>query len=168
MILTNNLGAVIHKENWAAFITARRPCLAWYGGESLNQLLGEIRKKKDILSKHLAQLHVTETVIHYAEERPIDRVSVTDLGGLAVGDMTPANDPLILAWELLNYLANEEYAVIVEEATRPDSVMDVFEQDEPETGLDPLVDILLHQVVEPPTPESIVGIGGNPDEEYFW
>lgn len=161
MVLTNSLGAVIHKENWIAFITARRPCLAWYGGESLNQLLREIRKKRETINSHLAQLHVTETVIHYAEERPIDRVSVTELEVPGFGDMAPADaqrDLPVLAWELLNFIANDTYTAEVGEATLPDSVMDVFEQDEFEV-LAPPVGVPLPEAARPLTPESMVDTG---------
>lgn len=160
MVLTNNSGAVVHKENWVAFIAPRRPCLAWYGGESLNRLLYEIRKKRDVINNHLAQLYVTETVIHYAEEQPIDRVSVTELEGPVFGDIAPASvqqDPLVSAWELLDSIANDMYTAQVEEAVLPDSAMDVFEQGEFDfLGL-PVV-IPLPEAAEPLTPESMADI----------
>lgn len=160
MILTNGLGAVIHKDNWIAFIAARRPCLAWYGGESLNRLLLEIRKKRDTINSHLAQLYVTETAIHYAEERPIDRVSVTELEDPVFGDMALASvqqDPLVLAWEILNFVSNDVYTAEVEEAALPDSIMDVFEQGESEVP-GPPVDIPLSEAAGPLTPESMADI----------
>lgn len=157
MVLTNNIGAVIHKENWTAFTAARCPCLAWYGGQSLNQLLGEIRKKKDTLNKHLAQLHVTEAVVHFAEERPIDGISGSEFWG-----PNPENaqeDPLVLAWEILNSVARDEYSGTVEQGSHPYTLLDVFEQNELNT-LDPLMDIPPSHTTAPLTPESMIDDSG--------
>lgn len=167
MILTNSVGAVIHKENWVTFVAARCPCLAWHGNESLNQLLGEIRTRKDILNKHLAQLHVTETVIHYAQERPINAVSVSEFWGPT--DALPGDsqgDPPISAWDILNGLARDEYTTAVGQGSHPNSLLDVFQQN----GLDDLdsVNVPPSQTPGPPTPESIVGIGESLSEEALW
>lgn len=166
MILTNSVGAVIHKENWVTFVAARCPCLAWHGNESLNQLLGEIRKKKDILNKHLAQLHVTEAVIHYAEERPINAVSLSEFWGptgALPGDSQ--GDLLLSAWDILKSLARDDYTTAVGQGSHPNSLLDVFQN-----GLDDLdsVNAPASQTARPPTPESIVGIGESLSEEALW
>lgn len=168
MILTNSVGAVIHKENWVTFMAARCPCLAWHGNESLNQLLGEIRKKKDILNKHLAQLHVTETIIHYAEERPINAVSLAEFWGPTDAVTEDAQeDPLILAWDILNSIARDEYTTAVGQGSHPNSLLDVFQQN----GLDDLDSVNIpppSQTAGPPTPESVVGIVESLSEEVLW
>lgn len=168
MVLTNNLGAVIHKENWATFINARYPCLAWYGGKSLNRLLSEIRKKKDIISKHLAQLHVTEAVLHYAEERPINQVSLSEFGDPTDGNVIPADvqgDPLIQAWDLLNPFANDEYTAAVEQICHPNSVVDVFQQDTLEALL---ADISPPEATGLLTPDSAADNGESLGNDYYW
>lgn len=157
MVLTNNIGAVIHRENWTAFVAARCPCLAWYGGQSLNQLLGEIRKKKDVLNKHLAQLHVTEAVVHFAEERPINGISGSELWGPNPEDAQ--EDPLVLAWEILNSIASDEYSGTVEQGSHPHTLFDVFEQNQLDP-FDPLTDIPHSQTTRPLTPESMTDNSG--------
>lgn len=65
----------------------------------------------------------------------------------------------MLAWEIPNTLARDEYSVTVEQGSHPYTLLDVFEQNEL-NALDPLMDIPPSHTTRPQTPESMMDNSG--------
>lgn len=95
-------------------------------------LLDELRKKKEILNKHLEQLRATETVVYYAEGRPANQISVEwcPCSTVVVGEA--GEEPK--EWDLLEHVAALEYAVAAGRVEEPGLVNGGFDQGGAETA----------------------------------
>lgn len=150
IILTNDIGSIIHQRDWPSFIAARLPCLAWYGRESTDLLLLEIRKKREVLTKHLIQLCVTEAVVHYAEEGPTDRprVCVDEPSYPVVENVSQGVPEGFQEWGFLNHVAASEYVALVEQTSNPSSLQEDFGQEEEGGNIDLDLDELERMYIE--------------------